>query len=63
MGEIKQDIMNNLFPHITVQDYLSFFLEYMSADLNIEKDLGSYRVMQASGTRSGSWGSRGQREK
>ena len=35
-------MMNQLFNNdISVPDYLSFFLEYMSADLTIEKDLGT----------------------
>lgn len=47
--------MKSLFMQsISVQDYFSFFLEYMSADLQIEKDLGTRGATQASGTRSSS---------
>lgn len=34
-------MMRGLFiQNISVVDYFSFFLEYMSSDLKIEKDLG-----------------------
>lgn len=41
VGEITQQMMRGLFiQNISVVDYFSFFLEYMSSDLKIEKDLG-----------------------
>lgn len=47
MGEIKQEIMTGLFLQgIGVQEYLSFFLEYMAGDLKIEKDLGKWNKIK-----------------
>lgn len=56
LGEITQEAMKSLFyEKITVQDYLSFFIDYMSPDLQIEKDLGTSHPMQANGIKSSFW--------
>lgn len=46
LGEITQDVMRGLFQqNISVQEYLTFFLDYMSPDLKIEKDLGRLKLI------------------
>ena len=64
MGEINQEIMNSLFREgITVQDYLSFFLQFMSSDLKVEKDLGTCENTQENGTKSISCSCRAPKDK
>lgn len=47
VGEIKQNIMTELFREgISVQDYLTFFLQFMEGDLKIEKDLGIFFIIE-----------------
>ena len=43
VGEIKQNILTPLYQqNISVQDYLSFFIEFMADQFKVEKDLGKF---------------------